>query len=161
MNQTKSKLLLSLCAACVFLSVGCKKAAKIDDLVPGAPAVGAAELWVTLLFVETPKEGDATDVRLELNSEVLGETVELDWNKIASTDLKPLGNFQGNGPAEESQPGAEPPLNVPLKLRLSLPYKMKVSNPKDLTVKADLYWAGAKRDSDSVAIGHLYTTSYK
>jgi hypothetical protein len=156
--------LVSLAAAgCNFIDVVRGRHAKISKMVPGGNiANGELDCWITLEFDRYPDGADLRDVRIRFESIALVEPAEFDWAYIASRDVVAQGSDFGSGhrKAEATQPGGNPPLGQPTKVRLPLRAKRKIENaPSTLWLEAELFWGGEKQDSLRRSLEHVYASS--
>jgi hypothetical protein len=132
-------------------------------MVPGGNiANGQLDCWITLEFTRYPDGADLRDVRIRFESTALEQPAEFDWAYIASRDVVAQGTDFGSGhrQAEATQPGENPPLGQPTKVRLPLRAKRKIENaPATLWLEAELYWGGAKQDSVRRSLEHVYAST--
>jgi hypothetical protein len=146
---------------CNFIDVVRGRHAKISKMVPGGN-IGNGELdcWITLQFDRYPNGTDLRDVRIRFESEALEAPAEFDWTYIASRDVVAAGTDFGSGhrDADETQPGENPPLGKPTKIRLPLRAKREIEDAAStLRLKAELYWGGKKQDSEKRTLEHVYS----
>jgi hypothetical protein len=150
-------------AGCNFIDVVRGRHAKISKMVPGGNiARSQLDCWVTLEFDRYPDGADLRDVRLRFESIALEAPVEFDWAYIASRDVTAAGSDFGSGHrnASETQPGENPPLGKPTKVRLPLRAKRKIEEaPATLWLEATLYWGGKKQHSERRSLEHVYSSS--
>jgi hypothetical protein len=108
------------------------------------------------------RSSSTRDIRIRFESIALEEPAEFDWAYIASRDVVAAGSDFGSGhrAADETQPGAKPPLGKPTKVRLPLRAKRKIEDaPSTLWLEAKLYWGGKEQDSERRTIEHVYSSS--
>jgi len=150
-------------AGCNVIDVVRGPHATISKMVPGGN-VGSGQLdcWITLEFDRYPDAPDLRDIRIRFESIALEEPAEFDWAYIASRDVVSGGSDFGGGhrDASETQPGENPPLGKPTKVRLPLRAKRKIEDaPSTLWLEAKLYWGGKEQDSERRTIEHVYSSS--
>jgi hypothetical protein len=150
-------------AGCNFIDVVRGRHAKLTKMVPGGNiANGELDCWVTLQFDRYPDGVDLQDVRVRFTSIALAEPAEFDWKYIASRDVTAAGSDFGSGHrnADETQPGENPPLATPTKVRLPLRAKREIENaPSTLWLEAELHWGGKKQDSLKRSLEHVYAST--
>jgi hypothetical protein len=150
-------------AGCNFVDVVRGRHAKISKMVPGGNIANTQlNCWITLEFDRYPAGVDLRDVRIRFESIALEAPAEFDWEYIASRDVVAAGTDFGSGfrDADETQPGENPPLGQPTKVRLPLRAKREIENaPPTVWLEAELYWGGKKQDSERRALEHVYASS--
>jgi len=150
-------------AGCNFVDVVRGRHAKISKMVPGGNiANNKLDCWITLEFDRYPDGADLRDVRIRFESVALEAPAEFDWAYIASHDVVAAGTDFGSGhrDAHETQPGENPPLGKPTKVRLPLRAKREIEDaPATLWLEATLYWGGKKQDSERRTLEHVYASS--
>ncbi len=158
-----STRLVSLAAGALLslpaLGCGFFRDAEISSMVPGGNLMtGHLECWLELLFDGSP-DGDPRDVVVEFSSIVMPEPQRFDWDFIAAHDLVRKGDFKGYRENTESSPGDPPPLATPLRVKFPLKAldRLRIDPGDKLELTATLYWAGAKQDSHSRTLHHVYT----
>ncbi len=147
------RALTVLCAVGV-LAAGCGKVS-ISEMRPGME--GSSLLcWLTLTFKAPPKEGDARDVRVIFTSIALEEPVQFDWDYLTANDYlvkteKTWLGDQDRFVIDNSTTSALEPGNQKLKVKFLMDSKKTVSSAgyTDMTLKADVYWAGKRQDSST------------
>jgi len=144
--------------------VGCGDA-KITEMMPGMDPTGESfTCWLTLEFKKYPdRVDDLTDVEVVFTSNALSDEVAYDWEFIATRDKIPLGLNKGHKLNEETVPDEEPPINMPIKVRLPLPLEEKIELDliEEIWLKAELFWGGEKKSEAERTMEHLYRRKFK
>lgn len=119
---------------------------KMSMYTPGN-GLGAIRVDFDLVFGEPPGDGDPRDVRLEITSELLTESLDYDWDFISSHVV-----FR--------EKPADPPPGEVLQVRIPLQEYLKPRvqdlGISDFALRAKLFWAGKQQDRDSYNLRMLY-----
>ena len=150
---------LALAAALVG-AAGCGlfRDAEISSMAPGEALMsGQLECWLEIEFTGDPGGSDRRDVVVEFDSLVMPAPQRFDWAFIAGADKVRRGEWKGYKENEATSPDADPPLDVPIRVRFALASyeRMQLQAGDELELTATLYWGG-KQHSVSRGLGHVY-----
>ncbi len=148
----------------IITSIGCGDA-KITEMMPGMNPTGESfTCWLTLEFKKYPDSiDDLTDVEVVFTSNALSGEATYDWEFISTRDKIPLGMNKGHKKNDATVPDEDPPLNMPIKVRVPLPLEEKIELDliEEIWLKAELYWGGEKKSEVERTLEHLYRRKFK
>ncbi len=154
-------LCLALCAGCGILGIGAD--AKLSEMFPGmSERMDKLECWLTIEFKDYPEGVDLQDVQVVFSSKVLKTEDRFDWAYIAQHDVVSRGFAKGFDPNELTSPSADPPLNVPIKVKYSLRARERIDLEltESLELQVELFWGGKKQGQLTRSVDHTYTRKF-